>query len=127
MPQIIDNRDERLADALNEALEHAVALDACVGYLNLRGWSQIANRVAEFSGLAGRAPARVLIGMAARPEQLVRQAYRLRADEEDVRITNKEAVRLRAEALADFRDQLLVGAPTDAQEKALRQLPVPAG
>jgi superfamily II DNA or RNA helicase len=59
--------------------------------------------------------------MAARPDQLVREVYRLKRDDEDDRITNKEAGQLRVAVLTDFREQLLVGAPTDVQEKVLRQ------
>ncbi|MBA3432193.1 MAG: hypothetical protein H0U16_12035 [Actinobacteria bacterium] len=120
MPRIFDNKAEPLAPALRDTLDQAVALDACVGYLNLRGWRQIADSVESLDGKAGRPPARVLVGMAARPDQLVRDAYRLKRDDEDQRITNKEAARLRAAVLSDFRDQLLVGAPSDAQEKGLR-------
>lgn len=120
MPRIFDNKTESLAPALRETLDQAVALDACVGYLNLRGWAQIADSVEALEGKAGRPTVRVLVGMAMRPNQLVHEIYRIKRDDEDQRITNKEAARLRAEVLADFREQLLVGAPSDAQEKALR-------
>jgi len=120
LPRIFDNKTEPLAPALRETLGQAVALDACVGYLNLRGWRQIADSVEALEGKPGRPPARVLVGMAARPDQLVRDTYRLKRDDEDQRITNKEAAKLRAEVLADFRGQLVLGAPSDAQEKALR-------
>lgn len=120
MPRIIDNQDLVLAPVLRETLEQAVAVDACVGYLNLRGWAQVADAVDDLPGIADRPQARVLVGMAARPEQLMRRAYRIRSEDEDDRITNKDAVRLRDEALAEFREQLVVGAPSDAQETALR-------
>lgn len=120
MPRIFDNKTEPLGPALNETLDQAVAVDACVGYLNLRGWRQIADSVDALEGKPGRPPARVLVGMSAKPDQLVRETYRLRRDDEDQRITNKEAAKLRSEVLLDFREQLLVGAPSDAQEQALR-------
>lgn len=120
MPRIFDNKTEPLAPALRETLDQAVAFDACVGYLNLRGWRELADSVDQLDGKPGRPAVRVLVGMAARPNQLVRAAYRLKRDDEDERVTNKEAGRLHAEVLTDFRQQLLVGAPTDAQEQALR-------
>jgi hypothetical protein len=72
LPHIYDNKSELLGPALNAALEQAVAFDTCIGYLNLRGWQLLANAVDGLVGVAGRAAARVLIGMAARPDQLVR-------------------------------------------------------
>ena len=121
MPRIFDNQTAQLATALRDTLSQALALDACVGYLNLRGWRQIADRVDALPGIEGRSPARVLVGMAARPEQMMRGAYRIRRADEDGRLTLKDAVKLRDEALREFRDQLVVGAPTDAEEKALRR------
>ena len=121
MPRIFDNDAQKLAPALRDTLGQAVALDACVGYLNLRGWGQIADHVDGLPVNPGRPAARVLVGMAARPEHLVRRAYRVRREDEDDRITLKDAVRLRDEAVRDFRDQLTVGAPSDAQERVLRQ------
>ncbi len=93
MPRIFDNQTEQLASALRETLGQAVAVDACVGYLNLRGWRQIAKQIDELPGMPGRAPARVLVGMAARPEHLMRGAYRIRRPDEDGRITLKDAAR----------------------------------
>lgn len=61
MPRIFDNKDLPLAPALRETLEQAVALDACVGYLNLRGWGQIAGTVATLPGTPERPPARGVI------------------------------------------------------------------
>jgi superfamily II DNA or RNA helicase len=123
VPRIFDNKteQEQLAPALRATLEQALALDACVGYLNLRGWRQIADSVETLEGKPGRPPARILVGMAARPDQLVRRAYRLKRDDEDDRVTNKEARQLEGDVLTDFREQLLVGAPSSAQEQALRQ------
>lgn len=121
MPRIIDNQELALGPVLRDTLGQAVALDACVGYLNLRGWREMADAVDALPGTDARPPARVLVGMAARPEQMMRRAYRIRGDDEDDRVTLKDAKRLRDEALREFREQLLVGAPTVQQEKALRR------
>lgn len=99
MPRIFDNQTAQLAAALRYALSQALALDACVGYLNLRGWRQIADRVDDLPGIRGRAPARVLVGMAARarPGRLMRGAYRIRRPGEDGRLTLKDGVKVRDE------------------------------
>lgn len=121
MPQIYDNQQQQLAPELRRTLAKSVALDACVGYLNLRGWRQIADEIDELPADPLRPAARVLAGMAARPEQLMRRSYRVRSQDDDDRITNKDAVRLRDDALREFRDQLVVGAPSDADERLLRR------
>ena len=74
MPRIFDNQTAQLATALRDTLSQALALDACVGYLNLRGWRQIADRVDDLPGIEGERPP-ALVGMAARPEQMMRGAY----------------------------------------------------
>src|SRR4051812_25705222 len=102
MPRIFDNKDLPLGSALRGSLEQSVALDACVGYLNLRGWKQIASAVDQLDGTPQREPARVLVGMAARPDQVVRDAYRIKRPDEDSRVTVREARRLHLEVLMDF-------------------------
>lgn len=121
MPHIYDNKSELLAPALNAALAQALAFDTCIGYLNLRGWQLLARAIDELEGVAGRPAARVLIGMAARPDQLVRDRYRVRRTEEDARITLGDVPKLRDEVLRDFRTQLTVGTPTAADEGHLRR------
>lgn len=45
MPTIYDNRAQSLAPALRATLGEAISLDVCVGYLNLRGWRELAGAV----------------------------------------------------------------------------------
>jgi hypothetical protein len=40
LPNIYDNIDKHLVDALRDAMTDATRLDVCVGYFNLRGWRE---------------------------------------------------------------------------------------
>jgi hypothetical protein len=121
VPEIYDNKKQPLGQALRKTLHEAVTFDACVGYLNLRGWGQLADAVDDLEGKGARPPARVLVGMASKPDQVVREAYKVRRADDDERVTLKDTIRLREGVLEDFRAQLTVGAPSDAQEATLRQ------
>lgn len=50
MPNIYDNIDKHLVDALRAAMVDAAKLDVCVGYFNLRGWSSLAASVDKLDG-----------------------------------------------------------------------------
>lgn len=62
-----------------------------------------------------------MVGMAARPHQVMRRAYQVRGPDDDDRVTNSIALKLKEEALREFRDQLVVGAPSNKQQKSLRE------
>jgi hypothetical protein len=42
MPRIFDNIHSKLSDGLRKVLPEARCCSFCIGYLNLRGWGQIA-------------------------------------------------------------------------------------
>ena len=69
MPNIYDNLADqtRLRPALREALEEYDTFDVATGYLDLRGWSSLADLVdAKSTGGAPTDPiARILVGMVA--------------------------------------------------------------
>ncbi len=50
MPQIFDNIELKLFDGLCKVLPGAEAGAFCVGYLNLRGWGQVADLVESLPG-----------------------------------------------------------------------------
>jgi hypothetical protein len=60
MLRIFGNIDQSLLPALRETIEVADHADFCVGYLNLRGWKQIAQYIEQWAGsgpvLALRSP-----------------------------------------------------------------------
>ncbi|MCL4265315.1 MAG: NgoFVII family restriction endonuclease [Anaerolineae bacterium] len=119
MPTIFDNIDNKLLPSLKDTLDISYRADFCVGYFNLRGWREIDARVQEWTGGEG-AQCRLLVGMHQRPQDELRAAFSF--TENGDRMDNKTAVRLRQELAQEFRDQLTIGAPTNADEAGLRRL-----
>ncbi len=119
MPQIFDNIELQLLPTLQKAMEVSQRADFCVGYFNLRGWRHIDQYVEKWSGTDGNC-CRLLVGMH-RPaeEELLRAAANPVASDE---MDNAGAARLRKKMAESFRDQLTLGAPTDADEAGLRRL-----
>jgi SNF2 family DNA or RNA helicase len=121
MPRIFDNieQDQFLLPALRDTVGVAYRADFCVGYLNLRGWRAIADDIENWTGGDGNC-CRVLVGMQEKPEAEFREAMQQFREHE--RIDNATANRLKKRLAEEFRDQLTIGAPTNADEAALRQL-----
>lgn len=119
MPRIFDNIDEHLGESLAHSLADAHRLDACVGYFNLRGWSQLADSVDAVQPQDNDPKVRLLIGMAERPDRDLRKALRARPA---LPMDNQTAARLKESALADLRRQLTYGVPSPDDEAALRTL-----
>ena len=120
MPRIFDNlaTNSRLLPALQEMLGLSSRADFCVGYFNLRGWSGLAPYVNRWKSDEG--PCRVLIGMQRLSHDELRSTLSL-ADRSPG-IDNRAANRLRLELADQLRQQLTIGAPTNADEHTLRQL-----
>ena len=110
MPKILDNIDLKLIDDLRVSMQSAVRADFCVGYFNLRGWKLIDDLTELWSG-QGDARTRLLVGMQELPKDELRAALTLR-DQPDG-LDNKAAVRLKRRAAEAFRQQLMLGAPTE--------------
>lgn len=119
MPRIFDNIEQSLLPALRQTLEVADRADFCVGYFNLRGWKQIDTLVDRWPGGSGRC-CRLLVGMQRLPKDELRDALSISAKDEG--IDNQTALRLKRKLAEEFREQLTVGAPTDADEAGLRRL-----
>jgi len=118
MPRIFDNIDQKLLDALRNTLKTAQRADFCVGYFNLRGWHAIDSLMENWRGDEnGRC--RLLIGMQEKPEDELRQLFSLTGAQE---IDQSTIVRLRKQMAQEFRQQLLVGAPSNEDEEGLRRL-----
>ncbi len=119
MPQIFDNIEKHLLTALCDAMGLSERADFCVGYFNLRGWRQIDSFVEKWSGCSGNC-CRLLIGMQRTPQDQLRSAMSL--VKVDGSIDQSTAILLKRRIAQDFRDQLMIGLPTDEDEAGLRRL-----
>ncbi|MGC8561195.1 MAG: helicase-related protein [Phycisphaerae bacterium] len=119
MPQIFDNIEQLLLPTLQNALGVSERADFCVGYFNLRGWRYLDEYIEKWSGGDGHC-CRLLVGMH-RPTEA--ELLRLSANPAIVHeIDNAEASRLKKKMAEQFRNQLTLGSPTDADEAGLRRL-----
>ena len=119
MPRIFDNIESSLLPAITETLKISQRADFSVGYFNLRGWRQIDRFVEEWSG-SDDSRCRLLVGMQRLPHDELRSALSLLDSNQQV--DTREARRLRREAAAEFREQLIAGAPSNADEIGLQRL-----
>ncbi len=114
MPRIFDNIQDELLTALRGTLAGAKGADFCVGYLNLRGWRLIREDIDQ---LPGEPACRLLIGMNPSPREELRQFFSLRARRP---VDMQQVMRRKREIVQHFRDQLTYGAPTNEDERGLR-------
>jgi superfamily II DNA or RNA helicase len=119
MPRIFDNIEASLLPALRETLELSDHADFCVGYFNLRGWKELDSYIETWSGNEGHC-CRLLVGMQKLPQDELREVMRLSRAYSGM--DNQTAIRLKKKLAEDFRDQLMVGAPTNEDEIGLRRL-----
>jgi hypothetical protein len=118
MPRIFDNIEEQLDEALRNTLAASVTLDTSVGYFNVRGWSALADAIDALP--EGSPKVRLLIGMAERPDQELRQRLRVLGGDRPMDL--QTADRLRSTVMQDLHSQLVWGLPTARDEATIRQL-----
>lgn len=82
MPKIYDNIENHLTNGLNETLELSQRTDFCVGYFNLRGWKEVADKIDSLSGatvIEGKDDVhricRLLVGMQKMPIDILRDYF----------------------------------------------------
>ncbi|TAK62802.1 MAG: NgoFVII family restriction endonuclease [Bacteroidetes bacterium] len=126
MPKIYDNIEHHLTKGLNETLEVSHRTDFCVGYFNLRGWKEVAEKIDSLQGVTlaeGEEEVhricRLLVGMQKLPVDILREYF---YRDEDHIFDQAEASKLKKRLAQEFKDQLTIGAPTEHDEIALRKL-----
>ncbi|MEW6380497.1 MAG: helicase-related protein [bacterium] len=119
MPQVFDNIDNHLLTALSEAMGLSERADFCVGYFNLRGWRLVDELVEKWQGGVGHC-CRLLVGMQQMPQDQLRSVMSLLPGQDQ--IDQGTALVLKRRLAQDFRDQLMIGIPTNEDEAGLRRL-----
>ena len=99
MPKIYDNIENHLTQGLNETLDVSQRTDLCVGYFNLRGWKEIAEKIDSLSGSTVtegednfHRVCRLLVGMQKLPVDILREYFQ--TDDNHI-LDQNEAVKLR--------------------------------
>ncbi len=119
MPRIFDNIELDLLQPFEEALELSDRSDFCVGYFNLRGWKAIDDLIEKWPG-GPEKQCRLLVGMQRLPQDELRKALsRVNGPDE---LDNHTVIRLKKTLAEEFRNQLILGVPTNADEAGLRRL-----
>jgi hypothetical protein len=119
VPRIFDNIEVELLPALRETLALSHKSDFCVGYFNLRGWKTLDDLIEKWPGGPG-CQCRLLVGMQRLPQEDLRIALSL--VHYDDQLDNQTALRLKRKLAEEFRDQLIIGIPNNADEAGLRRL-----
>lgn len=127
MPTVYDNitppfLENAEGNGLKDALKVAWRGDFCVGYFNLRGWRCIDSVVDGWQLPAdpdAATPCRLLVGMQRLPNDQLKEWL---AEDDERLPDNKRLAKLRKDAANEFRKQLTLGFPTNADEAGLRRL-----
>jgi len=127
MARIYDNIEIKFADGLKDIITGLGVnrVDFCVGYFNLRGWNLVVDQIDKLPGdnvyendKKVHRTCRLLIGMHRPPEELIRQLY----SGEEYHPDANDVLDAKIRIAEDFRRQLLLGLPTNADQSTLRKL-----
>lgn len=120
MPQIFDNIELQLQDGLRAVLPSASGASFCVGYLNLRGWGQLAALVDSLPGADESTSCRLMVGMHRPPEDEMKALAGLLRERDTP--DGPTLARLKRRITEGFKEQLEFGVPSAASETILRLL-----
>lgn len=128
MARIYDNIDMKFEDGLKGIMsdDKVLRVDFCVGYFNLRGWSLIVDQIDNLPGEdiyegddRKHRTCRLLVGMHRPSDDLVKQMYSAKKQElPDDKYVNECKLKIARQ----FRDQLLLGLPTNQDKWTLTRL-----
>jgi len=104
MPQIFDNIELKLLAGLHAVLPAATASSFCVGYLNLRGWGQLADLVEGLPGGDETRACRLLVGMHRPPEDEMKALAGLKRGRDS--LDGPTLARLKRRLTESFKEQL---------------------
>jgi len=129
VPNIFDNLTDstRLGPALRDSLDEFDSVDVATGYIDLRGWSNLADVLDEKSITeAGRPTARVLVGMVA-PADSQQLLDMLQDDVQPPEYGSdihdlERAIARRDQLVAHLRTQLMRGLATREGQQTLQTL-----
>lgn len=119
MPHIFDNIKSFLLDDLTDKFDESYRVDFCVGYFNLRGWNLLEQQIDQLTGGEG-ANCRLLVGMFRSPKESVKREFAATDGHDE--LTQGEASARRKQIVAEFREQLTFGVPTNQSEQSLQRL-----
>ncbi len=119
MPTIYDNIEFHLIRGLKDTLQVSKRADFCVGYFNLRGWKLLDSYIESWQGTDDSC-CRLLVGMQRLPHDELKEA--LSTADGDDEMDNQTAMRLKKRLAEEFRQQLLIGTPTNEDEAGLQRL-----
>ena len=126
MPKIYDNIENQLSQGLTATLELSKRSDFCVGYFNLRGWHEVADKIEALDGMSINENndqvhrfCRLLVGMQKLPSEILRESF---LHDESYLIDQAEMLKLRKKLAYEFKEQLTIGTPSERDEIYLRKL-----
>ena len=126
MPKIYDNIENQLSQGLTATLELSKRSDFCVGYFNLRGWHEVADKIEALDGMSINENndqvhrfCRLLVGMQKLPSEILRDSF---LHDESYLIDQAEMLKLRKKLAYEFKEQLTIGTPSERDEIYLRKL-----
>ncbi|MBQ7238206.1 MAG: helicase [Bacteroidales bacterium] len=126
MARIYDNIEIRFTEGLQGIIANTGVkrVDFCVGYFNLRGWNLVVNQIDRVPGDYVYEEnekkfrcCRLLIGMHQPDQELVRRLYSAPKLPDSNYVTQ-----CKQQIAREFRQQLLLGLPTEQDEQTLRRL-----
>ncbi|NLD37035.1 MAG: NgoFVII family restriction endonuclease [Desulfatiglans sp.] len=126
MPRIYDNIEHHLSKGLTETLNLSKRCDFCVGYFNLRGWHEIADKIDSLDGMLvtesedqTHRVCRLLVGMQKLPAEILKESF---LHDDSYLIDQAEMLKLKKRLAAEFKEQLTIGTPSERDEIYLRKL-----